>query len=90
MKGGLWASLATAAWGCHRQFGNREAECEMIAITHRFRLYPSDKQKREVAFYIECLYGTVKRGLELRSMLPRLKEERSELKEVQRRFRWLF
>ncbi len=62
----------------------------MSIVIHKFRLYPSDKQKREVAFYIECPYGMVKRGLELRSMLPRLKEKRSELKEVQRRFRWLF
>ena len=87
MKGRLWASLATAAGGCHRQLVYGEAECEMIAITHKFRLYPSDKQKEKL---LECPYGTVKRGLELRSMLPRLKEERSELKEVQRRFRWLF
>ena len=33
----------------------REAEGEMIATTHKFRLYPSDKQKREVAVHIGAM-----------------------------------
>ena len=31
----------------------REAECEMIAITHKFRLYPSDEQKEKLLFILD-------------------------------------
>ncbi len=53
MKGKLWASLATAAWGCHRQLVYGEAECEMIAITHRFGLYPTKEQEEKLLFILE-------------------------------------
>ena len=53
LKGRLWASLATATWGCHRQFIERQNE--MIATTHKFRLYPSDKQKREATVHIGAM-----------------------------------
>ncbi|RLG36246.1 hypothetical protein DRN79_05280 [Methanosarcinales archaeon] len=40
-------------WRLHRQLVYGEAECEMIATTHKFRLYPSEEQKEKLLFILE-------------------------------------
>jgi len=67
----------------------------VLLITHKFRLYPSEEQEEKLLFILErCrwLYNKLlsiinenKKTLskrEIQSMLPKLKEERTELKEV--------
>ena len=67
----------------------------VLLITHKFRLYPSEGQEEKLLFILErCrwLYNKLlsiinenKKTLskrEIQSMLPKLKEERTELKEV--------
>jgi len=75
---------------------DRGAECEMsIVITQKFRLYPSEGQEEKLLFILErCrwLYNKLLSIIneskrtppkrKIQSMLPKLKEQREELKEV--------
>jgi len=73
----------------------RGAECEMSIVINKFRLYPSEEQEEKLLFILEqCrwLYNKLLSIIneskktpskrEMQSMLPKLKEQREELKEV--------
>ena len=67
----------------------------MIAITHKFRLYPTKEQEEKLLFILEQCRWVYNKLLsiisesestppkrKMQSLLPKLKEERPELKEV--------